>query len=182
MGAGGIIHIVGAGLSGLSAAVELAAKGHRVSVYEAAPQAGGRCRSYFDGELGCRIDNGNHLLLAANTAALGYLAAIGAAETLIGPAAPRLDFCDLANGERWALTPGMGRVPWWIFDRRRRVPGTAARDYLAIGSLRKARPDDTVAGRLHTKGAVFRRLLQPFTVAALNTEVEAASAALLWRV
>ncbi|MBV9523912.1 MAG: FAD-dependent oxidoreductase, partial [Alphaproteobacteria bacterium] len=121
-------------------------------------------------------------LLAANTAALSYLAAIGAAETLIGPAAPRLDFCDLATGERWALTPGMGRVPWWIFDRRRRVPGTAARDYLAIRSLRKARPDDTVAGRLDTKGAVFRRLLQPFTVAALNTEVAAASAALLWRV
>jgi len=62
----GSVHIVGAGLAGLAAAVVLAAEGCRVRLYEASAHAGGRCRSYFDDELGCRIDNGNHLLLAGN--------------------------------------------------------------------------------------------------------------------
>jgi hydroxysqualene dehydroxylase len=56
------IHIVGAGLAGLSAATTLAEQNFSVQVYEAAPQAGGRCRSYFDPGFGAVIDNGNHLL------------------------------------------------------------------------------------------------------------------------
>jgi uncharacterized protein with NAD-binding domain and iron-sulfur cluster len=58
-----MFHVVGAGLAGLSAAVALAEKGAAVTLYEAAPQAGGRCRSYFDPTLGQIIDNGNHLVL-----------------------------------------------------------------------------------------------------------------------
>src|SRR5439155_19811732 len=108
----------------------------------------GRCRSYFDAELGCRIDNGNHLLLAANTVALDYLATIGAAGTLVGPSEPRLDFCDLATGERWTLAPNLGRLPWWIFDRRRRVPGTRAVDYLAAATLRRGGADATIVQQL----------------------------------
>ncbi|MBC6417064.1 MAG: FAD-dependent oxidoreductase, partial [Rhodospirillales bacterium] len=45
-------HVVGAGLAGLSAALRLAERGYAVQLYEAAPQAGGRCRSYFDKGLG----------------------------------------------------------------------------------------------------------------------------------
>ncbi len=56
------VHIVGAGLAGLSAAVELAGA-NEVALYEAAPQAGGRCRSYFDASLDMTIDNGNHLAI-----------------------------------------------------------------------------------------------------------------------
>jgi uncharacterized protein with NAD-binding domain and iron-sulfur cluster len=40
-----ITHVVGAGLAGLSAALRLTQAGHRVVIYEAGPQAGGRCRS-----------------------------------------------------------------------------------------------------------------------------------------
>ena len=68
------VHVIGAGLAGLSAAVTLAAAGRQVTLHEAGPAAGGRCRSYFDRELGCRIDNGNHLLLSGNSATMAYLA------------------------------------------------------------------------------------------------------------
>jgi protoporphyrinogen oxidase len=81
----GCVHVVGAGLAGLAAAIALADTGRCVILYEAAPQAGGRCRSYFDAELGCRIDNGNHLLLAGNRAALDYLDRIGGCGSLEGP-------------------------------------------------------------------------------------------------
>ncbi len=177
-----IVHIVGAGLAGLAAAVRLAGAGRDVVVHEASGHAGGRCRSYFDAELGCRIDNGNHLLLSGNNSALDYLERIGAANELVGPPAPRFPFCDVSTGERWLLAPGLGRLPWWIFDAERRVPGTRAVDYLRAASLAWSRAEDAIPARLETDSVLFRRLWQPFAVAALNTEIETGSAALLWRV
>jgi phytoene dehydrogenase-like protein len=67
------VHVIGAGLAGLSTALQLALSGEKVTVYEAAPFAGGRCRSFLDRELGCRIDNGNHLVLSGNVAVQDYL-------------------------------------------------------------------------------------------------------------
>ena len=75
-----LVHVVGAGLAGLAAAVRLCERGAPVALYEAAPQAGGRCRSYHDRNLDRVVDNGNHLLLSGNRSALAYLAAIGAGE------------------------------------------------------------------------------------------------------
>src|SRR6266702_8318078 len=95
------IHIVGAGLAGLSAAVELSGSGHELFIYEAAPQAGGRCRSYFDSALGMNIDNGNHLLLSGNASALAYARRIGAEEQLVGPPEAAFDFYDLSSGQSW---------------------------------------------------------------------------------
>jgi hydroxysqualene dehydroxylase len=174
------IHIVGAGLAGLSAAVRLAGEGRDVTLHEASRYAGGRCRSYFDGELGCRLDNGNHLLLTANRASLDYLGRIGGLATMVGPPVPRFDFVDFADGSRWILAPSEGRIPWWIFDRHRRVPGTRLRDYLRLATLTRSGTDSTVAQRLDTESVLYRRLLGPFAVAALNTESDTASAALLW--
>ena len=103
------IHVVGAGLAGLAASLRLAEAGRAVILHEAGRQAGGRCRSYFDATLGCRIDNGNHLLIVGNTAAMAYLYEIGAADTMIGPDEPLYPFLDLATGERWTLRPNKGR-------------------------------------------------------------------------
>src|ERR1051326_8414225 len=119
----GRVHIVGAGLAGLAAAVTLSAGGRRVALYEASQQAGGRCRSFFDSELGCRIDNGNHLLLSGNSAALAYVERVEALETFERGAAA-IPFIDLTSGERWTLKPSAGPIPWWIFNSARRVPGT----------------------------------------------------------
>src|SRR5262249_49637508 len=100
---GPIIHIIGAGLAGLAAAVRLAATGARIRIYEATDHAGGRCRSYFEPALGTTIDNGNHLLLSGNRAALGYLRAIGAEHELVGPAQACFDFADLTDKRRWRI-------------------------------------------------------------------------------
>ena len=86
------IHVIGAGLAGLAAAVRLAGAGHAVSVHEAAPQAGGRCRSYFDQTLGMTIDNGNHLVLSGNRDTLAFVAAIGSQDRLAGPPEAAVDF------------------------------------------------------------------------------------------
>ncbi len=73
-----LIHIIGAGLAGLAAAVRLSKSGARVVLHEAANQAGGRCRSYDDPALGMAIDNGNHLVLSGNRATMEFVTGIGA--------------------------------------------------------------------------------------------------------
>ncbi|MCI4678915.1 hydroxysqualene dehydroxylase HpnE [Rhodoblastus acidophilus] len=170
------VHIVGAGLAGLSAAVELCGAAE-VSLYEAAPQAGGRCRSYFDAGLNMTIDNGNHLLLSGNHAALAYVKKIGGAEKLAGPEEAAFDFCDLARKTRWKLRPNAGKLPWWILAPDRRVPNTAGLDYLALIKLLFARPDQTLQPFLGT-GEIARNLWNPLFVSALNTDPAEASAAL----
>ena len=143
--------------------------------------AGGRCRSYFDRELNARIDNGNHLLLSGNRAALAYLETIGAAHTLTGPPAPLFPFFDLATGERWTVAPNAGRIPWWILARARAVPGARLADFAALLRLKFTRGDQTVAETLAGAGTLYRRLLEPLAIAALNTMPDAALARLLLR-
>ncbi|MBC7638033.1 MAG: NAD(P)-binding protein, partial [Acetobacteraceae bacterium] len=173
------VHIIGAGLAGLSAGVALASTGRRVMVYEAGPTAGGRCRSYFDRELDCRIDNGNHLILSGNSATMAYLGAIGARSTMRDPGAAKFPFVDLATGARWTVAPGPGRIPWWVMQPSRRVPGTKITDYLQLLALRKAGQDTTVADLLDRPGALYPKLLEPLAVAALNTPPSEAMARLL---
>jgi hydroxysqualene dehydroxylase len=178
----GCVHIVGAGLAGLAAAVRLADASRSVVLHEAAPHAGGRCRSYFDAELGCRIDNGNHLLLAGNHAALDYLERVGARGTLEGPEEAEFHFIEPATKQRWMVRPNRGIVPWWILTSGRRIPGTRATDYLPALTLRRADPSATVAAVLNSGQSLFRRLWEPLAVAALNTSTEEASAALFWTI
>jgi squalene-associated FAD-dependent desaturase len=165
-------------MAGLAAALSLTEAAVSVTVHEAGPQAGGRCRSYFDKALGCRLDNGNHLLLSGNHATFAFLDQIGARDTLTGPATPMFPFMDLVTGERWTLRPNAGRIPWWMLMPKRRVPGMRLLDALPALGLHKARPDQTVADILRP-GTLYRRLLEPLAIAALNTPPTEGSARLL---
>ncbi|MEI9994888.1 MAG: hydroxysqualene dehydroxylase HpnE [Rhizomicrobium sp.] len=171
-------YVVGGGLAGLSAAVALAGKGRKVVLIEGAPQAGGRCRSYFDAALGLTIDNGNHLVLSGNTAVQSYLAQIGAADALAGPPRAVFDFMDVKDDRRWTLRPNDGLLAWWVFIRERRVPGTEPQDYLDLLRLIAADGDKTIAEVLECRGHLWTRLLQPFLLAVLNTDPKIASAKL----
>jgi squalene-associated FAD-dependent desaturase len=170
--------VIGAGVAGLSAAVALTQAGYTVTLSEAARQAGGRCRSYRDPQLGLTIDNGNHLVLSGNHAVRAYLATIGASDRLAGPEEARFPFMDVASGERWVLHPNSGPIPWWLFSRRRRVPGTGPLDYLALARLMGASAEQTIGQVLRPKGALWERLLDNFLVSALNTPAKDGSAAL----
>jgi hydroxysqualene dehydroxylase len=164
----GTIHIIGAGLAGLAAAVHLVDSVHRIVVHEATRYAGGRCRTYYDHVTGMEIDNGTHLLLSGNHESLSYLKKIGADFLLDGPAEAKFDFIDLADGARWSVRFNEGLFPWWIFDKKRRVPHTRARDYLPLARLMWATNDQPLEQLMSCRGALYERFVAPLFLAALN--------------
>ena len=176
------VHIIGAGMSGLACAVRCTLAGRRVALYEAAPQAGGRSRSFHDEGLGCMIDNGNHMLLGSNTATRSYLSDLGSADLITEIRPASFPFHDLETGQRWVLRPAGGVFARWLLFPDRRVPGSRIGDYLEVLRLARASPRDTVADCVDVDKVLYQRLWQPFTRAVLNTDASEASARLLWDV
>ena len=172
------IHIIGAGLAGLSAAVDLTGRGETVVVHEATAVAGGRCRSYHDAALGMMIDNGNHLLLSGNHAALAICARS-------------------APSSAWSARPGPS------FLRRSRQPRTAGRcasttagcrggssmptqararhpraRLSAAGPAAVGRPTRRSARSSGSAATLYERLVRPLLLAALNIDPAVGSARL----
>ena len=70
------VAIVGAGYAGMAAAVTLAERGIRVTVFESGPVAGGRARRITTE--GRELDNGQHILIGAYTELLRLMSLVGA--------------------------------------------------------------------------------------------------------
>ena len=121
---------------------------------------GGRCRSYLDPTLGLTIDNGNHLLLSGNHAALDYLDRIGARETLHDPGAAIFDFADLTSGERWRLRLERGPRPVVaVRSAEARARNGAFGEYFApLGVFLKGQ-GATVGEAMRCEGAALRAAL-----------------------
>jgi hydroxysqualene dehydroxylase len=174
----GSVHIIGGGLAGLAAAERLCQSRRTIVMHEATAQAGGRCRSYYDQSTGMVIDNGTHLLLSGNHAALSFTEAIGSRPGLRGPDEAQFPFIDIASGEQWTLRFGDSRFPWWVFDKDRRVPQTAVVDYLSLARLVWTSADKPIGKLMTCDGPIYDRLLEPLLLAALNITPREGSAKL----
>jgi hydroxysqualene dehydroxylase len=168
-------------LAGLSAALRLSERGVPVTLYEMAGQPGGRCRSFFDRELGRRIDNGNHLILSGNRSTWRYLETIGGLDAIAVAESACFPFLDLVTGARWSVRPNAGPVPWRLLLPSHRIPGTALCEYFSLLRLARARPQSTVAEVLDQRSELYERFWEPLTLAVLNAVPEKASAHLLWK-
>ena len=175
----GTVHVVGAGMAGLAAAVRLADAGRRVVDDMNSPDRRVAAAARSDAVLDRSIDNGNHLLLGGNTEVFGLLDRIGARDRLIGADPLAFPFMDLSTGEHWSLRPNLGPVPWWMLVPARRVPGTGWRDYLGLLKLVRAPRPATVAECLDTGSVLYKRLWEPLAVAALNIDPALGSARLM---
>ena len=79
------VAIIGAGVSGLSAAIHLdrlAGENTQITIFDARRQAGGRTRSYIDRETQDTLDNGQHLLMGCYRDTLEYCGLIGTADQI----------------------------------------------------------------------------------------------------
>ena len=183
--------VVGAGWAGLAAAVALKSYGAQVTVFEAAPLAGGRARRVDDLNMGA-IDNGQHLLLGAYTETLALLKQLHP-ERLAGELIQHIPLhLESADGEfclKAANLPAPFHTLWGLLNAR----GLSWQDrWQAIGmmvALKKKRwqaPARLSVAQLleqHQQSArLCRRLWTPLCLASLNTSNEQACAQLFLNV
>ncbi len=163
-------HIVGAGIAGLSAALAVTAQGAEAILYEAAPHPGGRCRTITPASGLFAHDNGTHVLFAANRHALALLETIGARDRWIEPEPGGLPLYDGRTGEMRRI----GLSPWsWLLPSRR-PKGLRLTDLARILRLAFPSRDCPVAAVIGNR-PILESLIEPLTVAVLNTPAADAS-------
>lgn len=154
------VHIIGAGLAGLSCAIKLVDANVPVILYEAAPHAGGRCRSYEDKQLGCTLDNGNHLILRGNKASWSYIHRLKTFGEFYAPTREYI-FHDTTKQRQWTLQPPFIAQGWQGLR------------------LLFAQGNKTVAQLFDTNSQFYCEFVEPLCIGALNTHPEQASATTL---
>lgn len=179
------IAIVGAGLAGLAAALSLLGKGHRVTIFEAAPQAGGRARGVPHANT--MIDNGQHLCIGAYHATLQLLQEAGLDADQLFLRLPLA--LHMHNGkQRMSLvTPAWLPAPlhllWGLLTARGLTFNSKWRAIRWMLDLKRnafrLEQDITVATLLEQglqTEAAIKLLWEPLCLAALNTPIDSASA------
>lgn len=156
------IHVVGAGLAGLSCALGAIDAGQTVVLHESAGQAGGRCRSWLEPTLGEVIDNGTHMVVGGNHAVFGYLQRIGAGNRLLA-APPAFPMVDLATGRTWTAT-AFSLLP------------------SLLSSAWRSRAGDATIGQCFATSRHYQRFWEPIALAVMNTPAEMASMQVFRRV
>ncbi len=179
------IAVVGAGWAGLASAVDAAFMGHRVTLYEMAPQAGGRARSTK--HRGHLYDNGQHIMVGAYLDTFELMRRVGVD---LEHALLRMPLTLIDPRGRGLAMPAGSAIPSFV----RAVVGASHWPWRARLSLLRAAarwrrqgftapPGTTVAALLDGMPTqVTREFFDPLCVAALNTPAAQASATVFLRV
>jgi squalene-associated FAD-dependent desaturase len=183
------VAVVGGGWAGCSAAVELAAGGAKVSLFEAARTLGGRARAVQARE--ALLDNGQHIMLGAYDQTLGLLRRVGvdAKQTLLRmPLQMRYPPAGAGRSKPWMdfVAPRLP-APLHMLAGLLRARGLQGEDKLALARFTTSArwmqwgldQDCSVAElleRFDQTPALTRLMWRPLCLAALNTPIEQASA------
>ena len=179
------VAVIGGGWAGLAAAVRATEAGHCVTLFEMAPQWGGRARRVdIDGRA---LDNGQHILIGAYTRTLALMATVGADI----PGSLHRQPLELRYPDGRGLRLPVG--PAWLgfviavagcvaFSWRDRMAMLRAAAGWALRGF-TCPPGSTVAALCQALPPAVRQLLiDPLCVAALNTPAQDASATVFLRV
>ena len=175
------VAIIGAGWAGLSAALSLAEAGHRVTLFDAAPMAGGRARTVSLATPFGRVevDNGQHLIVGAYGETLSLIERLATGGESPSPKLERARLAlDTASGLRLraAPLPAPLHLAWALATARGLGPGGRRAMVGLMLSLRRSRwqvpRGETVSALLtrHSQpAALVERLWAPLCIGALNT-------------
>ena len=175
------VAILGGGCAGLAAAAQLAAAGVAVTLFESAPQLGGRARGL--NWKGNRLDNGQHLLLGAyhETLRLLRMAGVNLDEAML-----RLPLQLIQHRHFELRASGRLPAPFHILAGLLRAQGLSKRERLAalrfmvslkLSGFRLAQdePLSTYLTRQRQPEKLVSWLWEPLCLAALNTPLNQAS-------
>ena len=183
------VAVVGGGLAGITAALQLADAGCRVTLLEAKPRLGGLTHSFRHGDLD--VDNGQHVFMRCCTSYLALLQRLGMSEHVT--VQPRLDVPVVRAGDLRTARLRRDRMPAPLHlarslrgysvlspaDRARAVRGA-----LAMRSVDRDDPrtdDRSLGDWLRTHGqtdAVVEALWELVGVATMNARADASSLAI----
>jgi len=182
-GDGKSVAVIGAGWAGCTAAVELARRGHAVTLYESSRTPGGRARGVD--VHGRTLDNGQHILLGAYSQTLALMQRVGVDA--------RAAMLRLPLQMRYPGGTGMDFIaarlpaPLHVAVALWRATGLARADKLALARFNTSarwmgwtlHVDCSVAEllqRFDQTENLVRLMWRPLCLAALNTPLESASA------
>ncbi len=183
--------MIGAGWAGMAAAVTATGAGHRVTVFEASRQLGGRARALPvrlpDGSTTV-LDNGQHIMIGAYRETLRMMGEVG-----IDPrhVLLRMPLCLALSGRRRPGVAAMARaIRCGRGNPASQQTGACATRYRcssAVLGWRLSRFRCRPATRCATRAAgltarVMAELIEPLCVSALNTPTERSSAQVFLRV
>jgi len=180
------VAVIGAGLAGLAAALELKDAGVRVEVFERSRLLGGRATSFAIDDR--EVDNGQHVFLACCTAFVAFVRRVGMESAL--HVQQRFDALVLArDGTSGHLRAGNAPAPFYLLASFAGYPHLSVRGKLRVGralveALRTrrsgVRDDETFEAWLTRMGqdAQTRSAFwDPFFVPALNAPFDRVSCA-----
>lgn len=184
------IIIIGGGWAGLSAAVELAKSGHKITLLEAGKQLGGRARMVKTGKL--TVDNGQHLMIGAYHEMLEIMRRVG-----MDPHKAfmrRNLFLDVQNLDKSSMRLKTANLPAPLhlllgfllckgLGVGERISSVLALNNLMTQNISKD-GDYSVSellARCKINPKVQQNMLKPLCIAALNTHPDEASARIFVR-
>ena len=175
------VAIVGGGLAGLSAASKLAEAGIDVTLFESAPQLGGRARAVI--WKGKRLDNGQHILLGAYQQTLGLMASIGVNENHVLLRLPLALNMHSAFTLKTKNLPAPLHLLFGLLSAKGlswHERFAAIRFFIWLKATRfkltKDEPLLSLLSRKHQPERLIKWLWEPLCLAALNTPIAIASA------
>jgi len=165
----------------LTAALRLSESGFAVEVFEAAPQPGGRTRSFIDRKSGELCDNGPHLLNGAYLATEKLLADCQASDMVTWQSSLKLALWEKQR-QYFSLSPsGILPFPFALLLAVTSMPGHSWRSALAMLRLNRAMNRNTCTGSVATllkqcdiPAELIRDLIEPICLGAMNESVQSA--------
>ena len=88
----------------------------------------------------------------------------------------------LKKKKNWSLQISNKYFPFWILNKKNRVPDTDLKDYLSLLKIFNVNINHSVSDLFLNSGNLYKSFWEPLTLGILNTECENASAFLLTNV
>ncbi len=181
--------IVGAGWSGLAAAVAATQAGWHVKLFEASNTAGGRARSLHQSFAGQPLDNGQHALIGAYHDTLALMRTVGLEpDRLLRRLPLNLSFADGQglNLPNWPsplnLLAGISSARGWTWQDKTSLLRAAWQWQRNKFECHPAWTLGQLCESTAISSRVMTQLIEPLCLSALNTPVDQASALVFLRV